>query len=504
MALKEVENSNITFSGSTIAKNTIYNLLGYGIPLIFALILIPLLLKGLGTEKFGILSLAWVVIGYFSFFDFGIGRAITQMIAEKIGTNQIKEIPGLFWTSFFMMLFLSLFGSLLLLFLAPTLVYNSFKISKVLQSDTLAAFYILIISIPIVTTTAGIRGVLEAYQKFGILNIIRTFLGISSFLGPLLCLIFTQSLFLIVLFLVLVRIVVWVLYMTQCLKLNSELKSVLSFKLNLIKPIIKLSGWMTVSNVIGPIIVYLDRFFIGSMISASAISYYSTPYEIISKILLIPGAVTGVLFPAVSASYIKDPAFARKRSLNAIKYIFILLYPIVFLIIVFAHDAMALWLGKEFAEKSSLILQLMAAGALFNSLAYIPVTFFQGIGRADITAKIHLIELPIYMVAMWISINNNGINGAAVVWLIRMVADALIFILLAKKQMSVHLRFKFSHILLLFLTFASIYTIYFGDTKFKVISAITIVLAFILISWRYFLSQEDRFFLISRLKILRT
>jgi O-antigen/teichoic acid export membrane protein len=77
-------NPNELISGRTVAKNTMYNLFGYGLPLLVAVLLIPPLIKGLGEEKFGILSLSWVIVGYFSFFDFGIGRALTKIIAEKI------------------------------------------------------------------------------------------------------------------------------------------------------------------------------------------------------------------------------------------------------------------------------------------------------------------------------------------------------------------------------------------------------------------------------------
>ena len=223
--MEEPENANVTYTGKSIAKNTIYNLLGYGIPLIFALVIIPPLIRGLGTERFGILNLAWVIIGYFSFFDFGIGRALTKIIAEKIGLNQTKEIPGIFWTSFFLMFFISLFFTVIIVLLAPDLVHNLFKISLGLQTETLRTFYILALSIPIVTTTAGIRGFLEAYQKFGIINVIRIFLGVFMFLGPLLCLIFTNSLFWIVCFLILIRIVVWILYLLECFKLNIKIKN---------------------------------------------------------------------------------------------------------------------------------------------------------------------------------------------------------------------------------------------------------------------------------------
>lgn len=498
--MKVSPNLNIPLSGSSVAKNTIYNLLGYGIPLIFAVILIPLLISGLGEERFGILSLAWIIIGYFSFFDFGIGRAITQIIAAKIGTNHTEEIPRIFWTSFFLMLFFSFIGATVLFFLAPTLIYNSFKLSRSIQYETLIAFYLLIFSIPIVTTTAGLRGVLEAYQKFAIINIIRTFLGVFSFLVPVLCLVFTKSLFWIVLFLVGIRIIVWILYLGQCFKLNISLRNELNFQLSFVKPILKLSGWMTVSNVMTPIIVYLDRFLIGALVSVAAITYYSTPYEIISKLQFIPGAITGVLFPAISSSYLSKPEFARKLTTKAVKYIFIFLYPIVLIIIVFAQEGLGLWLGEKFARNSTLILQLMSAGVLFNSLAYIPVTFLQGIGRADYTSKIYLIELPIYISLMWIAIENYGINGAALTWLCRMVIDAIIFFWIAKRQIAVQLKFNFGYIILIFLTVVAPFIVLIQDTYLKLTLIFIFIIVFAVISWRFLLSIEDKTLIISQIK----
>ncbi|MCK9209496.1 MAG: flippase [Ignavibacteriaceae bacterium] len=503
--MEESENSNITYSGKSIAKNTVYNLFGYGIPMVFALAIIPLLIKGLGEERFGILSLAWVVIGYFSFFDLGIGRALTKIIAEKIGTNKTEEVPGIFWTSFFLMLGVSVLGALVVFLFAPELVHKIFKISKGLQAETLKTFYILTLSIPIVTTTAGIRGTLEAYQKFGIINIIRTFLGVFSFLGPLLCLIFTNNLFYIVLFLVIIRIMVWILYITQCFKLNRDIKSKIYFESRLVKPILKLSGWMTVSNFIVPLIVYMDRFLIGALVSATAIAYYATPYEVISKLLIIPSALTGVLFPTFSASYLNNPGFTKQVSLKAIKYIFFLLYPVVLLIITFAHEGLGLWLGKNFAENSSLILQLLAAGVLVNSIAYIPFTFLEGIGRPDITAKIQLIEFPIYLFAMWIAIKQKGINGAAFIWLLRMLIDALILFLFAKKIISIHFEFKFklSYLIGFLLIIASFFPVVIGSASLKLLLVTIVLITFSFISWKFFLEEEERMFLISRIKTIK-
>ena len=69
-----------------------------------ALFAIPLLVKGLGVDRFGVLTLAWMVIGYFSLFDLGLGRALTKLVAEKLGEERAQEIPAIVWTTLLLML----------------------------------------------------------------------------------------------------------------------------------------------------------------------------------------------------------------------------------------------------------------------------------------------------------------------------------------------------------------------------------------------------------------
>src|SRR6266436_5464752 len=96
-------NGHLT-SGRLLARNTVWNLLGSGAPMVVAVFSIPILIQGLGKERFGILTLAWALVGYASLFDLGLGRALTQQVAEKLGTGKHDDIPVLVWTSLALML----------------------------------------------------------------------------------------------------------------------------------------------------------------------------------------------------------------------------------------------------------------------------------------------------------------------------------------------------------------------------------------------------------------
>src|SRR6516164_4930865 len=94
----EKHNAHLT-SGRLLAKNMVWNLLGSGAPMIVAVFCIPILIRGLGKNRFGVLTLAWSLIGYASLFDLGLGRALTQLVAQKLGAGEEREIPSLAWTS---------------------------------------------------------------------------------------------------------------------------------------------------------------------------------------------------------------------------------------------------------------------------------------------------------------------------------------------------------------------------------------------------------------------
>ena len=52
-----------------------------------ALAAMPFLIRAIGQERLGVLSLIWVIVGYFSFLDMGLGRAVTVAIACVILTR---------------------------------------------------------------------------------------------------------------------------------------------------------------------------------------------------------------------------------------------------------------------------------------------------------------------------------------------------------------------------------------------------------------------------------
>src|SRR5437870_4492536 len=181
-------------SGRLLAKNALWGLLGTVAPMLVAVPAVPRLIHAMGTDRFGVLTLAWVVIGYFSLFDFGFGRALTKLVAEELGAGQCKDIPGLFWTCLTLMLVFGCAGAAVMATLSPWMVNRVLRIPAAIQPETQRAFYILAASLPVVITSTALRGFLEAHQRFDVSTAVRIPLGIFTFGGPFLVLPFSVNL----------------------------------------------------------------------------------------------------------------------------------------------------------------------------------------------------------------------------------------------------------------------------------------------------------------------
>jgi O-antigen/teichoic acid export membrane protein len=93
--------------------------------------------------------------------------------------------------------------------------------------------------------------------------------------------------------------------------------------------------------------------------------------------------------------------------------------------------------GAEFATHSTAVLRWLAYGVLLNSLAQIPFAYLQAAGRADLTARLHLIEAPLYVLGLWWAIRIGGVEGAAIAWTLRVAVDALVLFALTRRVSGV-------------------------------------------------------------------
>jgi len=430
----------VHISGVLLARNTILNFIGQVVPLLVGVATIPFIVRGLGTERFGLLSLAWMILGYFAIFDLGLGRATTKFVAEALGKGEEDEVPRIVWTAVTVQAILGVLGALVLISITPLLVEHILNIPPELVGEAKAMFYILALSVPVVLVSASFRGVLEAAQRFDLVNAVKIPISSLTFLLPLIGLLLGLRLPGIVALILLARLGALVAFIAVNLRMRPQLRRY-AVSFSTFHRLFSFGGWVTVSNLVIPIFVYLDRFLIGALLTISAVAYYAAPYEVVTRLLIIPAAMTSVLFPTFSSLAACDCRDKLNDSvMRSIKYLVIVMIPLTLIVLIFAEDILRVWLGNDFSRESTNVFQLLSIAVLLNAIGYIPFALIQGIGRPDIIAKYHLVELPVYMSVAFFLINYLGINGAALAWCLRMVWTIPIFFVICARVAGVPLK----------------------------------------------------------------
>jgi len=246
-------------------------------------------------------------------------------------------------------------------------------------------------------------------------------MGVLVFAAPALSALFSPRLDAATLALVVARLIVLALHVKPCLEHVRLSTAAIDWRW--IPPMLRFGGWLTVSSIVGPLIVYVDRFFIGATLSANAIAYYSAPFEIVSRLLIVPAALSSALFPAVVALGRTDSVAAVDMRRKATSMTLLVSGLLCVIGTVFAHPLLAVWLGAEFASNGSLPLRILLPGFALNALAQIPLMALYSIGCTRAVALLHLMQFPLYAVALWALVSRFGIAGAAVAWSMRAALD---------------------------------------------------------------------------------
>lgn len=412
-----------TLSRADLRRNVSLNLVGYGLPLVAALVAVPLLLAGLGPDRFGVVALAWTLVAVVGVLDLGFGRAMTQALAARIGREDVLRNGALVGTAASITTILGALLSGGLLLVAPVIVFRVLEVPEWLRGETLEAIRILALAVPAVLVGNCLRGVVEARQRFGALNALRACVGAALLLGPVVVLHVSPTLVPIMWTFVAVR---WLALAAFIVLARRAEPSRWTFDWREAASLARLGGWMTVSTVVASLMLYADRFAVGSFLSLAAVAYYVAPFEVINRLSVVPVAIMGVLFPAFSqlaASRSQELVGVYRRTLWTIGA---LLAPPALIIVVFSRPLLSFWLGPEVAGKSAVVASILAAGILIHSLVQPSFQLLQAAGRPAVPALFQLIEAPIYVVYLVMLTLCCGIAGTAAAWLIRVTISLVV------------------------------------------------------------------------------
>lgn len=415
----------------SVTRHTVYNVVGATAPIVATLVTVPAYLAVIGLERYGLLSVCWLFLGYFMLFDFGLGRAVAQRIAQ-LGDSTAEVRNRVFWAAAAVT---GLFGAAAALLMIPAANYGLSWMnytSPGLQDEAKAAVPWLAAAVPLGLVASLLNGALEGRRAFLAVNLIGIFstlatallpLGTALLLGPTLPGLVATSLVVRLLataaLAAAARRAVPILAPTSS---RGEARTLLGF-----------GGWAAVTNIVGPLLSLWDRFVIGLTIGTAAVAVYVVPFSLVSQLALLPFAFARALFPRLAGAAQPE---ARELFEESARLVVWMLAPVTMGMLLLVGPFLEIWLGRAVAEGAAPIAYILLIGFWINGLAQLPIAELHARSRPRVVALAHVGEIVPYAILLFLLLAEFGVAGAALAWTIRATFDAVILFALARARLE--------------------------------------------------------------------
>jgi O-antigen/teichoic acid export membrane protein len=392
------------------------------LPIGVTLITVPVYFAHIGAQRYGVLSIVWILLGYFGFLDFGLSRATTNALA-KLSHHPIVERSRVLMTALLLNLFLGLFGALVLYSVGSIFVAYILKLPADLSTEVRGAFPWIACMLPVALVTAVGRGSIDAREHFLAVNLLDFAGVVLGQVLPVLCAVFIGPELTVVIPATFVASLISATLMLSFIARTERITTLGTFDKRRVKELLGYGAWVSVTNVIGPLLTSIDQILIGRMLGAAAVAYYSVPMNLVSRSQTMASALGRTLFPRFARLGSEKAMQLAEKTVISLGYAFC---SICGPAIIFGKGFLVLWMGSSFASHAGPIVEILMIGAWANGVAFIPFLLLQAQGRPDLTAKIHAIELLPFIGVLWFLLQRFGLPGAALAWVIRVVIDAVL------------------------------------------------------------------------------
>lgn len=463
----------------SVKRHASYNLVGAILPLALSLITVPLYLKQIGPDRYGVLSIAWVLLGYFGLFDLGLGRATSFRIAALRDAPR-DERATTFLSAITVNVAMGLIGGIVLWAAAGLFFGHVMKVPESLRPEVLAAVPMLALAVPIATMTGVLSGAMQGREKFLETNVVSILSTALFQLFPLsVAYLHGPDLPMLLIAAVSARMVAILVLGYRCyVELLRGARA--KFERSEIPQLLKYGGWVNLTSIIGPVLMIVDRFAIGAVLGAAQLAVYTVPYQLAQRIVILPSSLTNALFPRMSAA---DPETRDRLAQKATLTLACVVSPVVLGGVLALEPFLHVWIGKDMGADAGPVGRILMIGFWANAFALVPFTRLQASGRPDLIPKMHMIEIPFYLVALYLGMKFFGLFGSAVAYALRCMADYVLLSLMAARRLHSVLLLLANFIILIAATVvAELWTI--TDPAWWAASSVLLALMLTL-SWRY-------------------
>jgi len=436
----EKPKSSLRHSNS-LKKNITANFAGTFWQALMGLVFVPLYIKYIGMESYGLIGIFTTLQVIFGLLDVGLGSTLTREMARlSVIPNKAQETRNLSRTLETLYWGIAVLVGIAIVSVAPIIAHNWIKAGqlppKTIEQSLLIMGFITVFQMPIGFYSGGLMGL----QKQVLLNIISVCMGTLRGGGAVLVLWLvspTIQVFLLWQFgISIINAFLFALFFWRSLP-RSGSKAV--FQKQLLQGIWRFTAGMGGISILGVVLTQMDKVILSKLLSLEMFGYYSLAS-------LVAMSLGRLFTPFFFSIY---PRFTQLVSVNDLdelkllyhkscQFIAVLILPVAIVIAFFSYEVILLWTQNPItAEKTHLLVSIMICGTALNGLMNPPYALQLAFGWTRLPFYANFISVLLCVPLIISMVTFFGAVGGAAVWLALNIGYVVFWIPVMHKRLLV-------------------------------------------------------------------
>ena len=421
-----------------VKRNVLANIMGKGASALFTLIFVPLQLKYLGVEAYGLVGFYATIQTTFLLIDMGFSGAFTREIARlSVAPDKAQEMRNLCRTFEIGFLLLGGIAALLIAVLAHPIASHWVNPENISPNTIVAAIGLMGVSIGLQFSFLIYQGGLLGLQRQTMLSGLNILVGLLRGLGGLLVLMFVDS-SITVFFGWQVVVSIFQFLSGRFLAWQNFPQSLIPsrFDFGLVVPLWRFAAGMAGIAVCSMILMQADKLILSRMLTLEQFGYYSLASMAAGIPFMLAGPINNAVYPRltqlVTLGRISELAkfYHRACQITAVMVI-----PAGLFLAIFSKEFMLSWTGNPtVAQNTHQLVSILAIGSMLLAIMYIPYALQLAFSWTKLALYFNITSIIILIPSMiWLT-NIYGVIGACFVWLLLNAAYVLGMIQLMHKR----------------------------------------------------------------------
>lgn len=419
----------------SVLKNSAYNLIAWALPVVVNILAIPYIVKTLGYDEYGVWALVTAIIGYFAVMDMNLVQGGIRYLSEFHAKNDQEKVRQVISLGLLTYLGIGFIGMILISLSTGSFFLSFLKIPPSLVPLSRKVLYIAAVGFLVTMAQKYLASVPKALHRFDIGSKVEVFFNISLTAATVLLLYMGYGLLEIVLIRVVASFLNAMTFYYMIKKLIPYMSFTLIIPIVMAKQLASFSLYTFLSRIGTTSSNHFAKIIVSSVLGTTSLTLYSVPYLLVTRIMSISIRITTVFFPIAS----ELGSMGERKRLYAMylrmsRYICFMNTALVTVICLFSFDIMRLWMGYEFAQKTSYILVLIALATYIQTFSNLPSLLNDGLDHPKVTGYFALLRAVILIAAMIVGGKLYNLYGIAWAHFLSSLLFSLLFNLYVHKH----------------------------------------------------------------------